>query len=297
MRHPAPSENRRRERAIPVDWRDCAWQPQVIVRRPAANIFFKPPSRLDFPRRNFILSKTMKTILPQSRRHRAGFTLIELLVVISIIAILAAMLLPVLHSAVEATKKAKAKTEEQGILTAITHYDSVYGRLPTAQTPGTSDFTYGGSLLAKYLGAGNWTNDNSEVMAILMNITNTSVTSVNANSQKNPQQTVFLTPKMVNDTSSPGVGTDLVYRDPWGNPYVISMDLSYNEMCVDAFYGNHVVSGGGLNGLVQDSSVSSTDNWASRGKVMVWSAGSDGKIDSGTPANQGVNKDNVLSWQ
>jgi hypothetical protein len=29
---------------------------------------------------------------------------------------------------------------------------------------------------------------------------------------------------------------------------------------------------------------------------MIWSAGPDGKIDKGTKANAGVNKDNVLSW-
>ena len=56
------------------------------------------------------------------------------------------------------------------------------------------------------------------------------------NYQKNPQQTIFLNAKMSGDTSSPGVGTDLVYRDPWGNPYVISMDLNYDEQCKDAFY-------------------------------------------------------------
>jgi hypothetical protein len=30
---------------------------------------------------------------------------------------------------------------------------------------------------------------------------------------------------------------------------------------------------------------------------MVWSAGPDGKIDSGAPADKGANKDNILSWQ
>ena len=30
---------------------------------------------------------------------------------------------------------------------------------------------------------------------------------------------------------------------------------------------------------------------------MVWSAGPDGKIDPTAPANSGVNKDNILSWQ
>jgi hypothetical protein len=34
----------------------------------------------------------------------------------------------------------------------------------------------------------------------------------------------------------PGVGTDLVYRDPWGNPYIITLDLNYDEKARDACY-------------------------------------------------------------
>ena len=30
---------------------------------------------------------------------------------------------------------------------------------------------------------------------------------------------------------------------------------------------------------------------------MVWSLGSDGLASAGEKANQGVNKDNILSWQ
>ena len=50
--------------------------------------------------------------------------------------------------------------------------------------------------------------------------------TANVSYQKNPQQTIFLNAKMVADTNTwPGVGPDLVYRDPWGNPYVITHGL------------------------------------------------------------------------
>ena len=62
------------------------------------------------------------------------------------------------------------------------------------------------------------------------------MTAVNANHQKNPQQTVFLNAKMVSNTNLPGVGPDLVYRDPWKNPYVITIDLNDDNQCKDAFY-------------------------------------------------------------
>ena len=106
---------------------------------------------------------------------------------------------------------------------------------------------------------------------------------------------------MVSDPTLPGIGPDLVYRDPWGNPYVITMDLNYDDMCKDVFYSLSAISGPngnsnpGLNGLVNPTGTA--DNFEHRGKVMVWSAGPDGKIDPNSAANTGANKDNVLSWQ
>jgi hypothetical protein len=51
----------------------------------------------------------------------------------------------------------------------------------------------------------------------------------------------------------------------------------------------------GINGLVNPDG--SADNYQYQGKVMVWSAGPDKMIDTGSPADKGVNKDNILSWQ
>jgi hypothetical protein len=146
---------------------------------------------------------------------------------------------------------------------------------------------------------------NCEVIAILMNFTNYpngSGWTINTNYQKNPQQTIFLNAKMSGDPTLPGVGPDLVYRDPWGNPYVISMDLNYNEQCKDAFYSLTAVSSPavansnpGINGLINPDQTAG--NYQYHGKVMVWSAGPDGKIDPTASANTGANKDNILSWQ
>ena len=254
-----------------------------------------------------------------SRRLRAGFTLIELLVVIAIIAILAAMLLPVLASVKTHAKMAKARLEAQDIATAIQNYDSAYGRFPVSGAAqiaaGTGDFTYGGNFKNDsggftFVGNLNYTTNNCEVVAILMNETNYpngAGWTINTNYQKNPQQTIFLNAKMSGYDSSipgtplPGVGNDLVYRDPWGNPYVISMDLNYDEKCKDAFYCLDAVSGynqtaanPGFNGLTTDGT---PNNFQYHGKVMVWSAGPNGKIDLLDPANDHENKDNILSWQ
>jgi prepilin-type N-terminal cleavage/methylation domain-containing protein len=295
---------------VAVVWHDCAWSPQIAVQAPPPDCrrvikpLPAPPSILHTARRHPIYFKTMKTVPLPSRRRRAGFTLVELLVVIAIIAILAAMLLPVLAAAKRATNVKKAKTEETSLAQAIEGYESAYnGRFPvsaaTQAAAGTNDFTYGGT---GHDAGGNvtWTLGtitNDEVVAILMDMQTypgSGLPTVNNNHVKNPQQHILLNAHMSGDTSSPGVGTDLVYRDPWGNPYIITMDLNYDENCWDAFYGSTTVSAGGLNGLILQNN---NTVYGYHGKVMVWSAGPDGKIDPTVQANQGANKDNVLSWQ
>ena len=322
MRPDANIEAVRRENSVIVDWHDCTWSPQITqiivpppVRRPTKPLPALPSIR-HTARCHPNDSKTMKTISLSSRRPRAGFTLVELLTVIAIIGILAAMLLPVLAAVKVRAQMAKAKLEAQDIVTAIQHYDSIYGRFPVsaaaqnAAAAGNGDFTYGGTFQkpdgTPYgLGQGVWSTNNSEVIAILMNLTNYpngSGATANINYQKNPQQTIFLNAHMSGDTNSPGVGTDLVYRDPWGNPYIITMDLNYDESCKDAFYSLSIVSNPtgansnpGLNGLIDPDNT--LNNFQFHGKVMVWSAGPNGKIDPGDAATDHENKDNVLSWQ
>ena len=255
----------------------------------------------------------------RGKNHRA-FTLIELLVVIAIIAILAAMLLPALAGVKKHAQRVQAHLQAVDIATAIEKYDSDYGRFPvstnaqTAAAVDKGDFTYGTNGVANATfnlinsPALSYDTNNAEVIAILMDNTNLA-NAVNAGHVKNPQQTIFLSAKMSGyDPSQPGLpeaGVDVTgtYRDPWGNPYVISMDLNYDENCKDAFYCLNKVSGSlgtsanpGLNGLVNPDNTTA-DNFQLHGKVMVWSAGPDGKIDITMPANAGVNKDNVLSWQ
>jgi prepilin-type N-terminal cleavage/methylation domain-containing protein len=268
---------------------------------------------------------------PPVTRHPRAFTIVELLTVIAIIAILAAMLLPVLSRAKISAQKKQAVVEMSQIVGAIQQYDSVYGRFPVsaaaqnqaaqnAQAGLNPDFTYGGvfqtptgpNAIGTLVNGSILTN--SEVIAILMDLTNypDGSLTVNINHQKNPQRTIFLNAKMsgydpaANDPQPPG-GVDItgVDRDPWGNPYVISMDLNYDEQCSDAIYCRRLVSQNppasssqaGYNGLFNPDLNGQTDNYLYHGKVMVWSAGPNRKIDPVEPADDRENRDNVLSWQ
>src|ERR1039457_6595260 len=313
--------------ALNVEWHDCSWCPVILLRQGIAirnGTDVKPlptAALLPNPARRKNLFKPMKKTLLAPRRFRAGFTLVELLTVIAIIGILAAMLLPVLAAVKKHAQVVKAKKEAGDILIAIEGYDQAYGRFPvssaaqtaaSASVNGNKDFTYGGTFATpsgtSIVPSSGLFLTNSEVIAILMDITNypgTTAPTINNGHVKNPQQTKFLNQTMVSDTTSPGIGTDLAYRDPWGHPYIISMDLNYDDQCMDAFYALKNVSQQnnqtGFNGLVNSTSTDANgngDHFQFHGKIMVWSAGPDGKIDPlNTKANTGVNKDNVLSWQ
>jgi len=121
---------------------------------------------------------------------------------------------------------------------------------------------------------------------------------MNINHVKNPQGEVFFSPKMVSGTSPGGVGEDGVFRDPWGTPYVVSLDLNGDGKTRDAFYRDPLVSRSSPNSTVGlDGLIYGPNGFECSSSIMVWSAGVDKTIAPGIPSNAGANKDNIVSWK
>jgi prepilin-type N-terminal cleavage/methylation domain-containing protein len=237
---------------------------------------------------------------PASTRPRA-FTLIELLVVIAIIAILAGLLLPVLVTMKVRAKVKQAQIEMANLAGAIKGYEKEYNRFPAsgdAEKSGNPDFTFGTADIPPAVQAlpdiakspyATYDANNSELMYILLNQINQAPPAVLALiKNRNPRNLSFFDATKMVSGALPGISTDdHVFRDPWGNPYIITVDLDDDNKCKDAFYRN--VGGPGLIGTSPEIEFN--------GSVMIWSFGPDGKVDANDGPKSGVNKDNILSWQ
>ncbi|MCB1128024.1 MAG: hypothetical protein KDM81_16145, partial [Verrucomicrobiae bacterium] len=162
-------------------------------------------------------------------------------------------------------------------------------------------------------------NNNREIVSILrdMVVDGNGNDTDNAGHLYNPKKENFLEGIKDVNLYRPGVyapngiGPDGVWRDPWGSPFIVTVDLNYDGKCRDGYYRQAAVSqesgNMGFNGLRRPVG-GAADDFEVNAPVIVWSMGPDGycgrKIIQGetvtyevTKAGVEGNKDNILSWE
>ena len=214
---------------LPLDitWTEASWSEPLCAVRAAQTVRFSPCRRAGslggLARRRALPNsgrggRNFMSPAKTSPRFRAAFTLIELLVVISIIGLLAGILLPVLSAAKKKAKIAQARTEMVNLLGAINGYQNDYTSAPASKNIAGAGVDY------------TFTTTNNEVLFILM-AKDTAPNPPNPNNSRNPQKHSYFDAKLAPNNSAPGLGSDHVFRDPWGNPYIITLDLNYDNSC------------------------------------------------------------------
>ncbi|MGH7984152.1 MAG: type II secretion system protein [Candidatus Udaeobacter sp.] len=214
--------------------------------------------------------------------NKCGFTLIELLVVIAIIAILVGLLFPAFKAVQNQARQTQAKNDLTQIVNAVNAFYTEYGKYPVnSACTTTTDAAY------------SWDDPpatrcqyNDKVLNELRACTASDTTTCSGAATLNTRQIVFISPPLVKDPAHPRSGITTVpasapqgtYYDPFGSPYNLVIDSSYDNYVPNP-YGNN---GAGVNPLPQG--------------VIAWSNGIDQQL--GTNSN-GIytNSDDVISWQ
>jgi prepilin-type N-terminal cleavage/methylation domain-containing protein len=267
---------------------------------------------------------------PQLRpRFGSAFTLIELLVVITIIAILAGLLLPVVNSVMNNAHKTEAKSTEMQIVSAVKNYYAEYGQYPVEAQTVPVDVTFDNKSGA----AGNVSSDGLyghnvtlfNVLRALNNSNNPAAGGDPTYQSLNSRQIVYFEAKDVktpsrassgfiptgatgikgnpkNTSAVPLVG-DLV--DPWGNLYYVRIDANYSGAVENPYNtgtsdtGNHVTYGG--DGASDPSTANPNYTYLLRTDVVAWSPGIDGLMGVNTSGTGNAvlppTSDDVVSWQ
>jgi type II secretory pathway pseudopilin PulG len=237
---------------------------------------------------------------------------LNLLAVVAVLGLLAALVIPAsIRTKIQAQKQ-QACLQARQIVSALVDYQSVYGRFPVSADAADfavrlgEDNTYGALLLETrtWVAGPCYSNNNAELMSALLDLEyfGDGTPTLNAGHAQNPRRTRFLEAALPGGTNAlPGVGLDGTYRDPWGGPYFVTVDLNGDGRARDIMYREPAVSqdplhpGQGLCGLLEIERPGELPVFEAPGPVLVWSAGPNRRIDTALRATEGVNRDNILS--
>ena len=202
---------------------------------------------------------------------KRNFTLVELLVVIGILAILAGLIIPAVISSKQKGRITQARADMSSLRTAFEGLYRDYGKMADGDKLGGKTFTKRtGSSPADYayIEIGSGKDDYCCAIAELADPGNSSLT-VSLNKRK----TKYLDPRPEYDASKSPTSDDNkehTWLDPWGNPYMMRIDVGAGESIPDPSKSGKMLSA----------------------RIVLWSLGPDGK---GSSADD--NKDNVAGWK
>jgi prepilin-type N-terminal cleavage/methylation domain-containing protein len=179
-----------------------------------------------------------------SRGSRGAFTLLELLIVIAVIAILSSLLITVIPSAYRKARIAQAHADIEALRGALAMYQSETGMYPRRPGPmGTGNqlfrndiaYAYAALMNRRTVQLGGGPSSGMSWLAERVGHANASDIDNTAFMSVNPYDTITGAPwltalsgperDLVNDgtfqaANLPGSATELVFLDPWGNPYI-----------------------------------------------------------------------------
>ena len=250
---------------------------------------------------------------PVKKRY---FTLVELLVVVGIVVILAGLVLPAVIGGAQQGRITQAKSDMKAIQMALAQMDQTYGRILKAESNGKIKFanvtgdglapisdsytknstTYETKYIVLGKDASNQPTDDQKGVkysggveelkeshedaynSFIAEITGTN----NKGYQHNSRKIKFLDPNQNFDPSkdydADNTQKACLWRDPWGNPYVIMISVDGNDRLVkpDApSNGRFIMS-----------------------KTALYSWGPNGENNNGKNASEGGDKldDDIATW-
>lgn len=200
---------------IKTAFRDRGKKPR-ISNRLCSEISVSPVSDRDFsPKRPRTARRAVPSRLGFTRASNIkGFTLIELLAVMIILMILMTLIMAVVRDAIKDSRIQKAISEAYEIHNAVEAFFHEYGRMPLPHDDH-----------GKTTGAGGveerWYGNRSDPEGLDELETFYEILRGN-NETWNPKNIVFLKRIASSNKNEPPL------RDPWGNPYFVAMDSTYN---------------------------------------------------------------------
>ena len=154
------------------------------------------------------------------KKYRHNFTLTEVLTVIAIIGILAAITTPVVIMSRDRGRVAQAQGDISAIITALKQMEADYHKVLG------KDNKIGGKSVTVASDIATVNGDAYDAMIAELSVPKNTGLTVSVNKRKK----IYLDPKKEFDPSAAYTGqTAALYRDPWGNPYVVYIKVTRDE--------------------------------------------------------------------